>query len=88
MLGLPEGRFCYTGEHRFREGYVRADTMAAHHEAKLELLEIAAQFEPVLEDHPFWQTTKGISFYEDYTSETTKLKHLHNHKDWIYYEED
>lgn len=88
MLGLPEGRFCYTGEHRFGEGYIRAENIAEHQEAQKELMEIAAQFDPVNKDHPFWQTAKGESFYKDYTSEASMEKHLHNHKDWIYYEED
>ena len=88
MLGLPEGRFCYTGPYRFREGYVRAENMPEHADAKSELLKIAAQFIPVSEDHPFWQTKRGAQFYKDYTSDATMRKHLHNHQDWIYYGED
>lgn len=88
MLGLPEGRFLYTGENRFREGYVRAENMPEHQEAKAEMLEVLKQFKPVTEDHPFWQSRKGKSFYQDYTSPATMDKHLHNHKDWVFYSED
>ena len=88
MLGLPEGRFCYTGENRFREGYIRAEGLPEHEEARQKLLKIAEQFPPVTTAHPFWDTRRGEAFYKDYTSEASRLKHLHNHKDWIYYNED
>ncbi|MCK4921079.1 MAG: sulfatase-like hydrolase/transferase [Bacteroidales bacterium] len=87
MLGLPEGRFLYTGENRFREGYVRAEDSSEHQEARTEMLEILKQFKPIKEDHPFWQTDKGITFYQDYTSPATMNKHLHNHQDWVFYNE-
>jgi len=88
MLGLPEGRFCYTGPHRFREGYVRAENLAEHQAGKGELLEIAARFPPLTREHPFWATRRGTGFYESYTSEASRDKHLHNHKEWIYYDEN
>ena len=87
MLGLAEGRFSYTGSHRFREGYLRAENLDEHREAKKNLLEIASEFPAVTTEHPFWQTRKGKAFYKDYTSESTMDKHLHNHHDWIYYDE-
>jgi len=87
MLGLPEGRFCHTGPHRFRDGYIRADHDPVHAKAKQELLEIAAKFPPVTEEHPFWNTGKGELFYNSYTSEASMKKHLHNHNNWIYYDE-
>jgi len=88
MLGLPEGRFVYTGEHRFREGYIRAEQIPEYQAEKKRLLEIAAQYPPVTEDHPYWKTRKGEKFFEDYTNEQTKKKHLHNHEDWVYYDEN
>ena len=88
MLGLPEGRFCYTGANRFREGYIRAENIPEHQEARQKLLEIASQFTPVTEAHPFWKTNRGNRFFADYTSEVTMTKHLHNHHDWIYYDEN
>ena len=88
MLGLPEGRFLYTGENRFREGYIRAENMQEHQEARIEMLEILKQFDPITKEHPFWQTRKGKSFFEDYTSPSGMDKHLHNHKDWVFYNED
>jgi arylsulfatase A-like enzyme len=88
MLGLPEGRFCYTGPHRFREGYVRAENLAEHKAGKGELLEIAAQFPPITKKHHFWSTRKGAGFYESYTSKESMDKHLHNHNEWIYYDEN
>lgn len=88
MLGLPEGRFSYTASHRFSDGYVRAENLEEHQAAKSKLLGIASKFPPVTKDHAFWDTRKGSGFYKDYTSEATKKKHLHNHKDWIYYDEN
>ena len=87
MLGLPEGRFCFTGPHRFRKGYIRAEALAEHQEARKDLLKIASQFSPVTHLHPFWKTRRGKAFFEDYTSEPAMKKHLHNHPEWIYYDE-
>ncbi|MCK4750315.1 MAG: sulfatase-like hydrolase/transferase, partial [Bacteroidales bacterium] len=82
MLGVPEGRFCYTGPNRFREGYVRVENIPGHQESRKKLMEIASQFTPVTEAHPFWKTNKGRRFFDDYTSVATRNKHLHNHREW------
>ncbi|MFC2080380.1 sulfatase-like hydrolase/transferase [Bacteroidota bacterium] len=88
MLGLPEGRFSFTGPNRFSEGYIRAENMPEHKDAKDKLLKIASQFPPITKEHPFWDTRKGQLFYKNYTTETEMTKHLHNHRDWVYYNED
>lgn len=88
MLGLPKGRFYYTGESRFGENYIRAEKIPEHQEAYENILKLVGKFEPVTESHPFWKTNKGKGFYKLYTSPATMEKHLHNHKDWIYYNED
>jgi arylsulfatase A-like enzyme len=87
LLGFPQGRFSYTGQHRFREGYVRAEGMDEHKPALEELRKILEQFPPVTENHPYWTTSKGQSYLEDYRDPASIAKHLHNHKDWVYYDE-
>lgn len=88
FLGLPEGRFCYTGNHRFREGYVRAEKLPEHSQALKQMREILAQFPPVTQEHPFWETRNGKAFHREYTDPATVEKHLHNHRDWVFYAED
>lgn len=87
MLGFPQGRFLYTADHRFREGYVRAENMPAHKLAHEAMLRVMENLPAVTEDHPFWQTSKGISYWNSYNDPTSIAKHLYNHKDWVYYDE-
>ena len=88
MLGLPEGRFYYTGNNRFGKGYIRAEGLPEHAQAKQDLMKILKQFPPVTENDPFWQTNTGMNFFKEYTSPESVEKHIHNHPDWIYYNED
>lgn len=88
FLGYPEGRFTYTGNHRFGEGYQRAEKLPEHARALRQMRSILAQFPPVTAGHPFWQTDNGIAFRKEYTDPDAVEKHLFNHKDWVFYDED
>ncbi len=88
FLGYPDGRFTYTGEHRFGKGYVRAERLPEHASALKKMRAILSQYPPITEDHPFWDTKDGIAFRKEYTDPKSIEKHLHNHKDWVFYDED
>ncbi len=88
MLGMPEGRFYYTGENRFWKGYERADKNPEHANAKKKFLAFLDQYPPVLESDPFWETKSGKKFHKAYTNPQSVEKHLFNHKDYKFYDEN
>ncbi len=87
FLDMPRGRFYYTGEHRFGEGYVRADGVAKHDKKRKYFDTILEDFPSVTKDDEFWNTRRGKRFFKKYTSPKAVKKHLYNHRDWKYYEE-
>ena len=88
MLGLPEGRFYYTGSNRFWTGYKRVDHDPEHAKVKSRFMRFLSKYPPVLADNPHWQTRSGKKFYESYTSDKEKQKHLHNHRDYMFNNEE
>jgi arylsulfatase A-like enzyme len=88
MMGLPEGRFCYTGPHRFREGYVRAEKLPGHQGAKKQILDILQQYPLLAKAHHYWKTPDGKKRYAENMRPSEMKKHTHNHKDWVYYSEE
>ncbi|VGO19327.1 sulfatase-like hydrolase/transferase [Pontiella sulfatireligans] len=88
MLGMPDGRFYYTGENRFCKGYGRVDSNPEHAAAKNQFFQYLEQYPAMTADHPHWQTKAGKKFYKSYTSPKEKEKHLHNHKDYTFYDEN
>ncbi len=87
LLGVPAGRFYYTGENRFWQGYKRADTNPEHAKEKERFMALLEKYPPVTEDHPHWSTRNGKKFLENYAGEKERTKHLHNHRDYALYDE-
>jgi hypothetical protein len=87
MLGMPEGRFYYTGEHRFGKGYQLLIDDLNHTKERKRFTKFLKDFPPIKEDHPFWQTKRGKRFLKEYTSEKSVEKHLYNHRDYKFYDE-
>ncbi len=88
MLGMPEGRFYYTGENRFWKGYERVDKNPEQAAAKNQFFKFRGKYPPMTADHPHWQTKAGKKFYKSYTSEKERAKHLYSHKDYLFYNQD
>ena len=88
MLGMPEGRFYYTGEHRYGKGYELVNGDPAHAEERAKFDKILEQFPPITKDHPYWKTKMGKRFYKQYTNPKSVERHLHNHRDYKFYKED
>ena len=87
ILGMPDGRFYYTGDHRFGKGYELVKGGKKHAEARKKFSRILKDFPPLMKDDPFWQTSKGKSFYKAIMVPGYAKKHLHNHSDYQFYEE-
>ncbi len=88
MLGMPDGRFYYTGENRFWKGYERVDNNPEHATAKKQIFRFLEQYPAMGADHLHWQTKAGQKFYKSYSSEKERSKHLFNHKDYQFYDEE
>jgi len=88
MLNLPEGRLYDCGNSRDGRGYRRISAPA-------ERARVLGTFQPILNkqpaltgEHPYWTSKRGKAFFQEYTSPASAAKHLHNHKDYQFYDED
>lgn len=87
LLGMPNGRFYYTAEHRYGRGYEFVNKSKKHQKARKQFAEILKKFPPITKDNAFWQTKKGKKFLKSYTKPKNIKKHLYNHKDYKFYDE-
>jgi len=87
LLGVPEGRFYYTGTNRFWKGYKRVDGNPEHATAKSRFKAFLDAYPPITKDHPHWTTRMGKTFHAMYTGKKECDKHLHNHKEYQFYDE-
>ncbi len=87
LLGLPEGRFYYTGKNRNQRGYEFVNGKEAHAKKRAEFDKILENFPAMTESHEFWKTKQGKRFYREYTKPKSIEKHLYNHKDYKFYDE-
>jgi len=88
MLGMPEGRFYYTGKNRFWKNYERVDRNPEHAAVKKRFFQFLEKHPVMTADHPHWQTRGGEKFHRAYTDPKEVEKHLYNHKDYKFYNED
>jgi arylsulfatase A len=87
ILGVPNGRFYFTGDNHDGTGYVRAEGVDEHQP-------VFNQFQNILEnkyvglkaDNPYFKG-KGAKWLKSYKNPKAIEKHLHNHKDYIFYDE-
>ncbi len=87
ILGAPDGRFYYCGDSRDGKGYQRVDADPAHAAVRRRFAEILASHPGLTRGHPYFQTVKGGRWLKQYTDPKAAKKHLHNHKDYQFYDE-
>lgn len=87
LLGLPEGRFYYTGKNRNQRGYEFVNGNTSHAEKREEFAKILEAFPAITQDHKFWKTKKGKKFLKQYTKPQNIQKHLFSHKDYQFYDQ-
>ena len=88
MLGLPEGRLYDCGDSRDGRGYRRVREAEEKARVMTRFQPIVDRLPPLSGDHTFWSSKKGRQFHKLYTSAKDKAKHLHNHKDYQFYDEE
>ena len=87
FLGMPNGRFYYTGNHRYGKGYEFVNDDPKHTKEREKFTAFLKNFPAITKEHPFWKTKPGKRFYKSYTTPKAVKKHLYNHRDYKYYDE-
>jgi len=87
VLGVPDGRFYYCGNNRDGKGYQRVDTDPEHASVREYFAEVLARHPGLTSDHPYFRAGKGAAWLKQYTDPQAVEKHLHNHKDYQFYDE-
>lgn len=87
ILGVPDGRFYHCGDSHDGHNYKRAESNPEHESVRKTFAGILDANPGLTKDHPYFQTKKGKSFLESYTQSGSVKKHLHNHKDYQFYDE-
>ncbi|MCK4920243.1 MAG: sulfatase-like hydrolase/transferase, partial [Bacteroidales bacterium] len=88
ILGAPRGRFYYTGDNHSGNNYVRAENLPEHQETFDMFMDLLQKkYIGLTKDHPYFKTKKGSAFLKGQTKESAANKHLHNHKDYVLYDE-
>lgn len=87
MLGIPKGRFYFTGNHRYGKGYQFVNNNPEHFKEREKFTAFLKNFPAITKENPFWETKQGKRFYKEYTNPKSVSKHLYNHKDYKYYDE-
>jgi len=86
ILGVPDGRFYFCGDSRDGRGYKRVDNSPEHATVRKEFSQILNDHPGLTLEHPYFQR-KGASWLKDYMDPKSAEKHLHNHKDYQFYDE-
>jgi arylsulfatase A-like enzyme len=87
VLGVPEGRFYHCGRNHDGHGYERVDVDAEHAEVRAEFERILESRPGLTENHPYFMNPKGAAWLKAYKQPRAMQKHLHNHKDYQFYDE-
>jgi len=87
ILGAPYGRFYYTADYHSGKGYTRAEGIEEHEEVMKEFKNILEKkYVGLKADHPYFKE-KGGKWLKSYMNPKAVQKHLHNHKDYSFYDE-
>lgn len=87
ILGLAQGRLYDCGDSRDGRGYRRITESALPAQTRKIFDEVLSKYPPLQKDHPYFQTKRGKRFLDEYMQPSAVEKHLHNHRDYKFYEE-
>lgn len=89
ILDMPRGRFYDCGESRDGHGYQNVTDSSDPEvlKARQYFDKILEQYPPIQADDPFFKTKKGKKVWNQFTSDKYAMKHLHNHRDYKFYDE-
>jgi arylsulfatase A-like enzyme len=87
MLGTPQGRLYDCGNGRDGKGYRKITNPSEAAKIREVFDDILRKYPALDKDDPFFRTRRGKRFLKEYTQPRAVEKHLHNHKDYRFYEE-
>lgn len=87
LLGMPEGRLYDCGSSRDGRRYRRITNPAEAANVRRIFDQVLRKYPALQKDHPYFQTKRGKRFLDAYTEAKAVEKHLHNHRDYQFYEE-
>lgn len=87
MLGTPKGRLYKTGDSRWGQDYQLVSGQAEHAQAAKKFTQILKQFPPLTTDLSYFNSGRGKQFLKQYRQPKNVKRHLHNHKDYQFYDE-
>ncbi len=87
-LGFPGGRLYDCGDSRDGRGYRRISDAAEAAKVRKIFEPILQKYPPLKTSHPFFRSTRGKRFLAEYTQPASIAKHLHNHDDYRFYDEE
>ncbi len=86
ILDVPTGRLYDCGTSRDGVGYVNITNMPEGKAKREEFAQILSPLPPLEIDDELFSTTGGASWLTDYVGR--KDKHIHNHADYVFYDEE
>ncbi len=87
ILGVPRGRFYYCDDHRFGIGYQRVDGDPAHAQHRAYFDKVMIRYPIITGEHAYFQNRKAVEWLKRWKDPKAADKHLHNHKDFQFYDE-
>jgi len=87
-LGFPDGRLYDCGDSRDGQGYRRISDAAEAAKVRKIFEPILKKYPPLQTSHPFFRSARGKRFLAEYTQPASIAKHLHNHDDYRFYDEE
>ncbi|MHC4243990.1 MAG: sulfatase-like hydrolase/transferase, partial [Planctomycetota bacterium] len=87
ILGAPEGRLYDCGNNRDGKGYKRTTNPSKATQVRKIFVQVLRKYPTLKKDDPYFSTKRGIRFMEEYTQSKAVEKHLHNHRDYRFYDE-
>ncbi|QZT37511.1 sulfatase-like hydrolase/transferase [Halosquirtibacter xylanolyticus] len=88
ILGVPNGRYYYCGQHNNGKGYERAEDRKGSQKT-LQMFKDLLQnkYVGLKKNHPYLKTKRGDRFMRQYVKPKSVKKHLYNHRDYQFYDE-
>ena len=87
ILDAPRGRFYFCGSSHDGRGYERAEGNPDHAGVRRRLDSILAKHPGLTADHPYFAQPKAARWLNAYQSASAREKHLHNHRNYQFYDE-
>lgn len=87
ILDAPRGRFYFCGMIHDGRAYRRVEGDSEHADDRQQLDAILEEHPGLTADHPYFEQPKAARWLKAYQSRAAREKHLHNHKDYQFYDE-